>query len=213
MHIPDGFLSTPTWAGAAAVATVAVGYAVRRTQQQLGERQVPSLGVLAAFIFAAQMVNFPVAAGTSGHLLGAVLAAILLGPWSAAIVMTTVLAVQCLFFQDGGITALGANVLNMAVIGVFAGYSVYCLLGALFPGRKGRLAATFVASWVSVMASALAAGLELAFSGALPLHIVLPAMTYWHALIGLGEGLITTAVVAYATRIDLIPAPNCVEKA
>jgi cobalt/nickel transport system permease protein len=213
MHLPDGFLNTPTWVGAAVLSTAAVGYAVRRTRAELGERQIPTLGVLAAFIFAAQMVNFPVAGGTSGHLLGAALAAILLGPWPAAIVLTTVLAVQTLFFQDGGITALGANVLNMAVIAVLAGYAAYRLLGALLPARTGKLAATFLAAWVSVMASAAAAALELAFSGTLPLSVVLPAMIYWHALIGLGEGLITTAVVAYATRVNLVPALSLADKA
>ncbi|MDI6870727.1 MAG: energy-coupling factor ABC transporter permease [Bacillota bacterium] len=212
MHIPDGFLDTKTWAGAAALAAAAVSYAVRRTRDELGERQIPTLGVLAAFIFAAQMVNFPIAGGTSGHLLGAVLAAVLLGPWSAMIIMTTVLGVQCLFFQDGGITALGANVLNMGVIGVFAGYGVYRLLGILFPTRTGRLAATFFAAWVSVMVSALAAAAELALSGTLPLTVALPAMLYWHAFIGLGEGMITVAVVEYATRTNLVPALGLAEK-
>ncbi len=213
MHIPDGFVSLPVNAAAFVAAGGACAYAVRRARQELGERQVPLLGVVAAAIFAGQMLNFSVAGGTSGHLLGAVLAAILLGPWSAAIVMTTVLAVQCLFFQDGGITALGANVLNMAVIGVFAGYAAYRLLGVLFPSRTGKLAATFLAAWLSVMASALAAAVELALSGALPLNVVLPAMAYWHALIGVGEGLITTAAVAYATRTNLVPAPSLAGKA
>lgn len=206
MHIPDGFLDTRTWVGASAVSTAVVGYALRRTRETLGERQVPTLGVLAAFVFAAQMVNFPIVGGTSGHLIGGVLAAILAGPSAATIIMTTVLSVQALFFQDGGITALGANVLNMGVIAVFAGYGAYRLLSALVPGRAGRLTATFAASWLSVMASALAAALELALSRTVPLTVVLPAVLYWHALIGLGEALITSAVVAYAFRVNLVPA-------
>jgi cobalt/nickel transport system permease protein len=215
VHIPDGFLDTKTWVGAAALGTVAVGYAVRRTQEELGERQIPTLGVLAAFIFAAQMVNFPIVGGTSGHLLGAVLAAVLLGPWSATLVLTTVLAVQALFFQDGGLTALGANVLNMAVVGVFAGYGVYRTLDALLPGRPGRLTAVFLAAWVSVVASAVVAAAELAASHTLPLGVALPAMLYWHVFIGLGEGVITTAVVAYLTRTAAFPAlsPECREEA
>lgn len=205
MHIPDGFLDTRTWVGASAVATAAVAYALRRTRDTLGERQVPTLGVLAAFIFAAQMVNFPIVGGTSGHLIGGVLAAILVGPSAAMVVMTTVLAVQALFFQDGGITALGANILNMGVLAVLAGFTTYRLLSTLFPGRRGRLAATFAAAWLSVMVSALAAALELALSRTVPLAVVLPAVLYWHTLIGLGEAVITSAVVAYAFRVNLIP--------
>jgi cobalt/nickel transport system permease protein len=197
LHIPDGLLDTKTWVSSAAVSAVAVGYAVRRTRDELGERQIPTLGVLGAFIFAAQMVNFPIIGGTSGHLIGGVLASILLGPWSASIIMTTVLAVQALFFQDGGLTALGANVLNMGVLAVFAGYLTYRLLAALRPSRTRRLVATFVASWVSVMAAALGASVELAVANVAPLRLVLPAIMFWHAIIGLGEGIITTAVIAY----------------
>lgn len=206
MHIPDGVLDLKTLAGAAALSATAVGFAVRRTRSELGERQIPALGVLAAFIFAAQMVNFPIPGGTSGHLSGAALAAILLGPWQATIVLTTVLAVQCLFFQDGGITALGANVLNMAVIEAITGYVLYRLAVTLVPSKSGRLAGAFLASWAAVVAGALAAAAELAISGTLPWGIALPAMGYWHLFIGLGEGLITTLVVAYATRVSLLPA-------
>lgn len=210
MHIPDGFLDTKTWVTTAALSTAAVGYAVRKTRGELGERQVPTLGVLAAFIFAAQMVNFPIVGGTSGHLLGAVLAAVLLGPWSASIVMTTVLAVQALFFQDGGITALGANVFNMGVVGVAVGYGIYRLISGLAPNRTGKLVGTFVASWASVVAASLVASVELAASGTMPFRVALVAMTGWHVVIGLGEGIITTAVVAYFA--DRLPsrswAPN-----
>lgn len=197
MHIPDGFLDVKTWVTTAALSTMAVGCAVRKTKDELGERQVPTLGVLAAFIFAAQMVNFPIVGGTSGHLMGATLAAVLLGPWSASIIMTTVLAVQALFFQDGGITALGANVFNMAVTAVAVGYGTYRLLSGPAPERVRKLAATFAASWMSVLAASVAASVELAASGVLPLRAALVAMFGWHIFIGLGEGIITTAVVAY----------------
>ncbi|HHW14542.1 MAG TPA: energy-coupling factor ABC transporter permease [Firmicutes bacterium] len=210
MHIPDGFLDTKTWVTTAALSAVALGYAVRKTRDELGERQIPALGVLAAFVFAAQMVNFPIVGGTSGHLLGAVLAAVLLGPWSASIIITTVLAVQALFFQDGGITALGANVLNMGVIGVAVGYGIYRLVYGITPNRTGRLVATFIASWASVVAASLAASVELAASGVLPFRVVAAAMLFWHVIIGLGEGVITTAVVAYfADRlVSWSPAAN-----
>lgn len=197
MHIPDGLLDTKTWTSAVALSAVTVGFAVRRTRDELGEKQVPTLGVLAAFIFAAQMVNFPIIGGTSGHLIGSVLAAVLLGPWSASIIMTTVLAVQALFFQDGGLTALGANVLNMGVVAVWTGYLVYRLIASLTPARRGKLAAAFIAAWVSVLASAFAAAAELAVSQVAPFKVVLPAVMFWHIFIGVGEGIITVAVLAY----------------
>jgi cobalt/nickel transport system permease protein len=152
------------------------------------------MGVMAAFIFAAQMVNFPIVGGTSGHLIGAVLAAVTLGPWSASIIMAVILILQSLLFQDGGLTALGANILNMGVIAVFAGYGVYRLLD------RYRAFGLFAASWVSVMLAAGACAVELAVAGTIPLAVVLPAMLFWHAFIGVGEGLITAAVVEILSR-------------
>lgn len=198
MHIPDGFLDAKTWLGAAALSGAAVSYSLKKTRESLQDRQVPALGVMAAFIFAAQMVNFPVGGGTSGHLLGAALAAALLGPWSASLILTTVLIIQALFFADGGITALGANVLNMAVIAPLVAHLIYRFLGIR------RLLAIFLGSWCSIVAAAIAAALELALAGTIPLSVVLPAMVGWHALIGIGEGFITCAVVAFVNRSGLL---------
>jgi len=208
MHIPDGFLDPKVWAGAYAVSAGALAAAVARTGKVLEQRQVPTLGVMAAFIFAAQMVNFPVAGGTSGHLLGGALAAVLLGPWSAGLILTTVLVIQMLFFYDGGVTALGANVLNMAVIAPWVAYGVYRAFNPLVKGPVGRNAAIFVAAWLSVVAAALACSLEIALSGTVPLKVVLPAMLGWHAIIGLGEGLLTVVAVAYVARLWGLELPE-----
>jgi len=166
------------------------------------------MGVMAAFIFAAQMMNFPVAGGTSGHLLGGALAAILLGPWAAIIIMTTVVGVQALVFQDGGLAALGANVFNMGVITALLGYAVYAPTSRLANGRPWlRQAGAFAAAWLTVQASAALTAFELAVSDTSPLTVVLPSMMGVHALIGIGEGLITVAALSLvgATRRDLLP--------
>ncbi|MFN2133583.1 MAG: energy-coupling factor ABC transporter permease [Anaerolineae bacterium] len=207
MHIPDGFLNTATAVGAWAVSAGGVTYAVRRVSKELQERQVPLIGVTAAFIFAAQMINFPVAGGTSGHLLGGALAAILLGPWAGMLVLTSVLTVQALLFQDGGLLALGANILNMAVIGVLVGWVVYRGLGrVLRKGRSETAISSFAAAWTSVVVAALVAAVELAISGVFRADVALTAMGSVHALIGLGEGLITAAVLSFlgVTRPDLL---------
>jgi cobalt/nickel transport system permease protein len=207
MHIPDGFISTPVAVAGIAVAAGSVAYAVKATNKKMGERQVPMMGVLAAFIFAAQMLNFPVAGGTSGHFVGAALAAIILGPWSAVLIMSCVLIVQCLIFQDGGLLALGANILNMGVIAVFVSYFTYKgIFAAMRGSKKGRLVAAGVGAWISVVASALACAAELAISGTVPWQIAIPAMGTVHMLIGVGEGFISVAVVALVmgTRPDLL---------
>jgi cobalt/nickel transport system permease protein len=193
MHIPDGFVSTGTAAASWLISGGSIGYAVRRVNRQLDERQIPLMGVTAAFIFAAQMMNFAVAGGTSGHLLGGALAAILLGPWAAMLVLTSVLAVQALLFQDGGLLALGANILNMAVVGVLAGWLVYITLHRLLAGKPwATLVGGFAAGWLSVFLVSLLAAAELAVSGTSPWFVALPAMGLVHALIGIGEGLITS---------------------
>jgi cobalt/nickel transport system permease protein len=206
MHIPDGFLNLGTAVVTYAGAAGAVAYSTRQVNRELEERQVPLMGVMAAFVFAAQMINVRVAAGTSGHLMGGALLGILLGPWVGTLVLTAVVIVQALLFQDGGLLALGANVLNMAVIGVWSGYLVYRLMRRLVPGPRGLYPAAFIASWGSVVIAALAVALQLAISGTSPLGLVLPAMVAVHALIGLGEGLITAAVLGFlaATRRDLL---------
>jgi cobalt/nickel transport system permease protein len=207
MHIPDGFISMPVAAVGIVVAAGSVAYAVKATNKKMGEKQIPLMGVLAAFIFAAQMLNFPVAGGTSGHLVGAALAAILLGPSPALLIMTCVLIVQSLVFQDGGLLALGANIFNMGIVPCFVGYYLYRGIASLFRKRKlGIMVSGGVAAWVTVVIASVACALELAISGTVPLRVALPAMAGVHALIGIGEGLISAAVLALvlATRADLL---------
>jgi cobalt/nickel transport system permease protein len=207
MHIPDGFLSAPVAAATGVVAVAAIAVAVKVTNKKMGEKQVPMMGVLAAFIFAAQMLNFPVAGGTSGHFLGAMLAAILVGPWATVLIMSSVLAVQSLIFQDGGLLALGANITNMGVISVFGSYYVYKGIDALFKHTKaGTLAGAGIGAWFSVVLAALACAAELSISGTSPWTIAIPAMGGVHMFIGVGEGLITVAVLSLimATRADLL---------
>ena len=210
MHIPDGFLANEVALACAVPAVAAVGYGLRRAEVDLDDRRVPLLGVTAAFVFAAQMLNFPVAGGTSGHLLGAALAAILLGPWIASLVMAVVLTTQAFVFADGGITALGANVLNMGVIGgVAVGGLMLAARRALPNTRAALLGVTAVGAWLAVMAGAAACAVELAASGTVPLGTVLPAMLGVHTIIGAGEAVITVAAVSavLATRPDLIHGP------
>ncbi|MDH4207316.1 MAG: energy-coupling factor ABC transporter permease [Anaerolineae bacterium] len=207
MHIPDGFLSLGTAALAWLFAVVALTYAVARTNRQLGEKQVPLMGVMAAFVFAAQMLNFPVAGGTSGHLLGGALVAILLGPWAGMLVMTAVVGIQALLFQDGGLLALGANITNMGVVACLVGYYVYVGLRKVLPTRPWvNMGSAFAAAWLSVFVTSIACAVQLAVSGSSPLQVALPAMAGIHALIGVGEGLITVAALAFitATRRDLL---------
>jgi len=206
MHIPDGFLSVLVSVILWIVSAIVIGYALKRVGKDMDERKVPLMGVLAACIFAGQMLNFAVAGGTSGHLLGAALATILLGPWAAVLTMTCVVGVQALVFQDGGLLALGGNLFNMAVVGVFVSYAVYRPFQRLARGKPwGIFAGGFAAAWASIFVAALAAGLELALSGTSPANIAVPAMGAIHALIGIGEGLITVGALAflYAVRRDL----------
>jgi cobalt/nickel transport system permease protein len=209
MHIPDGFLSVPVSILLWIITIVAVGYALKRVNESLGERQVPLMGVLAAAIFAGQMLNFTVAGGTSGHLMGAALATILLGPWPAILVMATVVGIQALIFQDGGLLALGANIFNMGLIGVAVSYFVYSSIQRLAAGKRwGIFVGGFLAAWLSIFIASLAVGLELALSGTSPANIAIPAMAGVHLLIGVGEGLITVGALAliYAARPDLLAA-------
>lgn len=216
LHIPDGFVSTPVavvgWI--AMVGTLAI--AVRMTNRQLNEKAVPLMGVMAAFIFAAQMMNFPVAGGTSGHMLGGALAAILLGPWAAIIVMASVVGLQSVLFQDGGIVAMGVNIFNMGILTAFVGYAIYRGAEPLLRGnRTALLVAASAAAWMSVEVAAVATSLQLALSDTSPLDIALPTMVGVHALIGIGEGLITAAALGFimATRADLLPEGRSVTTA
>jgi cobalt/nickel transport system permease protein len=207
MHAPDGFLSVPVAALMWVLTIAALTVSVRRTNRTLDERSIPLMGVMAAFIFAAQMFNFQVVGGTSGHLLGGVLAAVLLGPWAATLVMACVIAVQALVFQDGGLVVLGANIFNMGVIGTIGGYVVYRAVAGAFGGEaRARIPAAGVAAWLSVVMAAAAVSLELALSGTSPLQVTFPIMVGLHVLIGVGEALITVAALGFigATRPDLL---------
>jgi cobalt/nickel transport system permease protein len=219
MHLPDGFLAPQLALALWLLTSVIVGIALRRlaaSRDTTGAAGRPILmGLVGAFIFAAQMFNFPVAAGTSGHLLGGVLAGYLLGPWAGTIVMTTVIGVQALLFQDGGLLALGANIFNMGIIGTLGGTLIARALAlTLGDGRSARIGAAGVASWLSVMAGAGVTALQLGLSGTTDISVGLPAMLSVHALIGIGEGLITVAALTFiaTTAPDLLgesaPSPT-----
>jgi cobalt/nickel transport system permease protein len=219
MHIPDGFLSHTINGATFAISAGACAYGVRRVNRKFGEREVPLMGVTAAFIFAAQMVNFPIAGGTSGHFLGAVFSSVILGPWAGLIIITLVLAVQCLGFADGGLTALGSNVFNMGVIGALGGYGIFILIYHLCrKSHKGFFVALAVSAWLSVVMAATATAIELAMSGTSPLLVVLPTMVGVHAFIAIGEAVITTTSVSIIlkTRPDLVechvPIVPCEQK-
>lgn len=206
MHIPDGFLDAKVIIATAALTVIGVGAAWRQTKKQLPQQKIPLLGLAAAFVFAAQMLNFPVAGGTSGHLLGAVLISVLLGPSAAIIVMTAVLVVQCFLFADGGVLALGANIFNMAVMGVLVGNAIYRIVLRILGGERGRIAAVAIASWGSVLAAALCCAGELAWSGTVAWQTAFPAMAGIHALIGVGEAVIACLVITAIkkTRPELL---------
>ncbi|HYG57541.1 MAG TPA: energy-coupling factor ABC transporter permease [Symbiobacteriaceae bacterium] len=206
MHIPDGLLNAKVIIGSAAVAAVGIGYAARQVRRDLDARHVPRVAALAAFVFATQMVNFPIAGGTSGHLMGGALAAVAFGPWVGTMVLTTVVTLQALLFQDGGVAALGANLLNMALVGPLTAYGCYRAVRHLWPTRAGWWAAVFLSGLLSVLATALAGALELGLAGVIPLRVGLPAIALWHLFIGLGEGAITAGVVSYlaSERPELI---------
>ncbi len=202
MHLPDGFLDAKTALLTTGAAGAGLGRALRQVRTTLEPRQMPMLGLAAAFVFAGQMLNFPVASGTSGHLLGGVLTAILLGPAAAVVVMTCVLIVQCLVFNDGGLLALGANVFNMAIVNTCGGYLVFRLLRRLMPLGKTRgtiFAAAFAGWFGTVLASVTCAG-ELALSDQSPWSAALPAMALVHMVIGLGEGLATGLILMAVLR-------------
>lgn len=209
MHIPDGFLSVAVSVALWVLSILAIAYALHRVNRGFDERKVPLMGVLAAAIFAGQMLNFSVTGGTSGHLMGAAIATILLGPWAAVLVMTAVVGVQALIFQDGGILALGANIFNMGVVGVAVSYFTYRTVMQIARDHKwGVFVGGFAAGWLSIFIASLGVALQLALSGTSPANLAVPAMGAIHALIGIGEGLITVGALAflYAARPDLVLA-------
>jgi cobalt/nickel transport system permease protein len=212
LHIPDGFLDPKTWGTLYGVSGGTTAYALYKVRDRFEARKIPLIGITAAFIFAAQLLNFPIAGGTSGHFVGALVACILLGPWEGFLVMVVVLMVQCFFFADGGLTALGANIFNMGVIGGLFSYYLFALakvaLGRFTSEKTALLASTAVFSWLSVVLAAAAAALELAVSGTVPLKTTLPAMASVYSLIGIGEAVIGAFLIAVVlkARPDLIYA-------
>jgi cobalt/nickel transport system permease protein len=207
MHIPDGFLNLPIMAITWAVSLGLIALSLKHAQTEYKDRAVPLMGVCAAFIFAAQMINFPIPGGTSGHLLGGTLAGALLGPWAGSLVMSVVFIVQGFIFQDGGITVMGANIFNMGLIGTFGGYYLFSALRNAIGRDKlqGMVVGSAVAAWTSVVVASTVCAFELAASGTVPLAVALGAMVGWHILIGFGEALITVATVTFIwrTRPDL----------
>ncbi|MCE1180623.1 MAG: energy-coupling factor ABC transporter permease [Micrococcales bacterium] len=209
MHVPDGFLDAPTSVGTAVVAAGAVALALRGARRELDDAAAPLAGLVAVFVFAGQMLNFPVGAGTSGHLIGAALAAILVGPWTATLCLSVVLLVQALLFADGGLTALGTNITLMAVVAVWAAWFVFRgVSGLLRRSRSGLAPAAFLAGLASVPVAAGVFVLLFVLGGQAPVSVsaVLTAMLGWHTVIGIGEGLITALVVSAvaAARPDLV---------
>jgi cobalt/nickel transport system permease protein len=184
-----------------ALSCVSVLYAARRVKLDLSGRVIPIMGVLSAFTFVAQMLNFPVFGGTSGHLVGGALLGILLGPMGGLLTMATVIISQALFLQDGGLLALGANLFNIGAIPVFSGYAIFKFLGS--PDKQGRRLpiAGFFAGWISVVLSAAACAFELGLANAIPIKIGLPAMTGYHAVIGIIEGTLTAGVLSFLARV------------
>lgn len=210
MHIPEAILDPRVCATTAVLGAAGLGVGIRKLERQFGERTTVLMGTMAAFVFAAQMVNFPVGPGVSGHLLGGVLSAVMLGPWAGAVVIGAVLIVQCFLFGDGGLTALGANFLNMGLIGSVVGYAIYAPIRRWLGGPRGVLFGGMIAAWFSVLLAAGAFSVELAFSGSRADFIhILSWMAFVHAAIGIGEALITGLVIRFIllSRPDLIHDP------
>ena len=209
MHIPDGFLDIKTSAAVAAASVIGVGAALKGAKAQLTEKSAPLAGLTSVFVFAVQMLNFPVAAGTSGHLLGGALAAVLVGPYAATLAITVVLMIQAFLFADGGLTALGLNVFNMSIIGVWVGYGTFLLIRKIMPKNRASIAvAAAIAGFISVPAAAAGFVLEYAVGATATYETstVLTAMIGTHILIGIGEAIITflTVSAVLASRSDLV---------
>jgi cobalt/nickel transport system permease protein len=209
VHVPDGFLDAPTSVATGVVAAAAVGVALRGARRELDDRTAPLAGLVATFVFAAQMLNFPVGAGTSGHLMGGALAAVLVGPWTGILSLSVVLLVQSLLFADGGVTALGTNIVLIGIVGVVAGWLSFRGLQAVLPKRVGLVAPlAALGALLSVPAAALVFVGLYAVGGTapIPLDDLTTAMLGWHLLIGIGEAVITGLVVGsiVAVRPDLV---------
>jgi len=201
MHIPDGFLANRIALALNGLTGISILYAAHRIRNAVSARMIPIMGVLSAFVFAAQMLNFPVLGGTSGHLVGGALLAIILGPMAGFLTMTTVIIAQALFLQDGGLIALGANIFNLGALTTFGGYAVFRLLAGGERRGKRLAIAGFLAGWASLLISSAACALQLGISGTIPMNIGLPAMVGYHAIIGLIEGGLTAAVLSFLARV------------
>ena len=204
MHIPDGLMEPTILAFGWIIAILMIGISTRRVNKNVDMRFIPLMSILAAGIFVAQMLNFPVGGGTTGHLVGATLAAIFLGPYVGIIIMTVILIIQCLLFGDGGITALGLNVFNMGIIGCLVGWNIY----KIFP-KKYKIPGIFISSWLAVFVGAIACSLELSISFSMSGGeygikdtISIPTMLGFHAIIGIGEAIITTGVIKYVSQVS-----------
>jgi cobalt/nickel transport system permease protein len=201
MHIPDGFLTNRIAVSMDVVSGATILYAARRVKVDISGRMVPIMGVLAAFVFAAQMLNFPILGGTSGHLIGGSLLAVLLGPMAGSLTMATVIIAQAMFLQDGGLIALGANIFNIGLVTCFSGYAVFKLLGRGADGGRRLLFAGFLSGWVSVIISAGCCALQLGLSGAIPLRLGLTAILGYHAAVGMFEGILTAGVLSFLFKV------------
>jgi len=201
MHIPDGFLASPVWETCSILALTGVAVSLKTSRNILSEKNIPLIGVMSAFVFAAQMFNFPILGGTSGHLLGGTLLAVILGPWIGSLVLSIVVIVQCLLFQDGGITALGANIFNMAFIGVFSSYYIYTGLQKILPDKYKFPLSVWISAFFSIVFAAFCCTLELSLSGTIPFNIAIFPMIGVHCLIGIGEGIISVSVLSFVKKV------------
>ena len=209
MHIPDGFIDLPTSAVAGLLAVSGTAFALKKAKNELDDRTAPMAGLTAVFIFAVQMLNFPVAAGTSGHLLGGALATVLVGPYAASLALTVVLGIQALLFADGGLSALGLNIFNMSILGVGTSYLVFNIARKFLPKVRGSIPlAAGIAAFISVPVAATGFAIQYAIGGigTAPASTVFAAMFSTHVLIGIGEAVITVLTVSaiMATRSDLV---------
>jgi cobalt/nickel transport system permease protein len=209
MHIPDGFIDIPTSAAFAALTAAGIAVSLKGARTQLDEKSAPLAGLTAVFIFAVQMLNFPVVAGTSGHLIGAALAAVLVGPWAATLALTVVLVMQAFLFADGGLTALGLSAFNMSIIAVWVGYGTFLVIRKILPrGKSSIVVASAIGALLSVPAAAVGFTIQYAMGATATFSVttVLGAMVGTHVLIGIGEALITglTVSAVLASRSDLV---------
>ena len=206
MHIPDGFIDLKTAVSTAVVSAGGLAAAIYKVKSYFKAKVIALMGIISALIFALQMINFSIPGGTSGHLLGGALAAIVLGPHAGVIIIAVVLIVQAFVFMDGGVVALGANVFNMAIVGVYGSYLIYWLISKISKSKIIFFTAVALASWLSVVIASFFAALELGISGTYALGITLKAMVGVHMIIGIGEAVITVAVIAFINKVrpDLI---------